>query len=757
MRVRLTHASLVAGIATFAFAAAASAHIERPSYWPDPAPDTSVQPPAGGAVPAARSLASALDRKAPGDTRVVCQADSLTLLKASIARAQTEGYNIRPSDHRILSPREAKKLLKVNRQLKKLCKYSEIQPAVTASGNNDRVVVMPGLYTEPTSRSAKTFDPGCARYKRNTEFGDPGALSYAYHVHCPNDQNLIAVMGRATGPGNDPDPPLWNRHGIPNIGPCVRCNLQLEGSGVSADDVIVDAGDFTVGNKGPHRAVKDVAIRADRADGFVLRNITTRHAKEHGIYVIETDGYLLDRFKSFYNGLYGTLTFVEDHGVQQNCETVGHPDSGIYPGAALESGVQRPAGTDFRYNQEIRWCDSHHNLAGYSGTDGNAVYIHDNNFYGNALGIQTDIATAAGHPGFPGDSMLVERNNIFSNNFNPYDEGSDVPPAFPFPVGTGMWIAGGNHHTIRRNFIYDNWRRGTMVFSIPDALVCGPVAENEQAGCSFTSVSTSHYNQQYENVMGRSPDGHALRNGVDFWWDAFPGNRGNCWYWNRGPAPITSSPSPVPNCTDGRDPAMSIGTGNVVNEIELLSCLAAFETRNFDRDTTTCPWLFSPEKPGRQRNDPISRTLRARAPEVLGKFCARNRATTTCRAYDGWLTPRWTRTATCSAVLGTCSPTTPARRAAARMPGRHSNFDIQLFTCGDWRRAGATTRGYAIQRLREITGGPVVGEGIRGYGAIVPDDQAYEMFDNWCGRRMTSNFTLYKLYGQAAGFIGAAR
>ncbi len=30
---------------------AAQAHVERPSYWPDPAPDTSIKPPVGGKVP----------------------------------------------------------------------------------------------------------------------------------------------------------------------------------------------------------------------------------------------------------------------------------------------------------------------------------------------------------------------------------------------------------------------------------------------------------------------------------------------------------------------------------------------------------------------------------------------------------------------------------------------------------------------------------------------------------------------------------
>ena len=47
----------------------------------------------------------------------------------------------------------------------------------------------------------------------------------------------------------------------------------------------------------------------------MIRNLKVRHATEHDIYVLETDGYLLDHFKTFYGGEYGVLTFVEDHGV----------------------------------------------------------------------------------------------------------------------------------------------------------------------------------------------------------------------------------------------------------------------------------------------------------------------------------------------------------------------------------------------------------------------------------------------------------
>ena len=53
----------------------ATAHLERPSYWPDPSPDTSVNPPAGGAVPTARTLESAVTGEGPGQVRVVCKGE----------------------------------------------------------------------------------------------------------------------------------------------------------------------------------------------------------------------------------------------------------------------------------------------------------------------------------------------------------------------------------------------------------------------------------------------------------------------------------------------------------------------------------------------------------------------------------------------------------------------------------------------------------------------------------------------------------
>jgi hypothetical protein len=218
MDERRLPAFLLALIAILVVAAPAFAHVERPSYWPDPAPDTSVKPAAGGKVPKIRTLRSSLNKKLPGKTRVVCQPSSLKQLRIAVKAAVKNGYFIRPTDHRNYNKAQGKRLIAINKKLFKLCKYREIQPAVTASGNNDRVVIMPGLYTEPTSRAQPTHDERCKDLKTDGDHPgeENGAFTYKGEFTCPNDANLIAVMGREPGPNPPPKPPNWDRHGIPD-------------------------------------------------------------------------------------------------------------------------------------------------------------------------------------------------------------------------------------------------------------------------------------------------------------------------------------------------------------------------------------------------------------------------------------------------------------------------------------------------------------------------------------------------------------
>ena len=405
--------SLSAGIAF--------AHVERSSYFPNPAPDKSVEPAAGGKVPKARSLESALRSKSRGDTYVVCKSDSLSRAKRSISRAQKSGWSLRPTvAAKKLSKKAAKQLLKINKQLAKRCDFRHIQAAVNEANNNDRVVVMPGEYLEEPSRKQPTNDPKCKRYEERSERG-AGAATYRYQVKCPNDQNLIYIQGRALTKKKVPFPPLADRSGIPDQGKCIKCNLQIEGSGRERRR----RGDRPRRERQGHEAArpakpaKDVGFRADRADGVVIRNVTVAHAAEHGIYVHETDGYLLSKFKVFYNKEYGTLTFTSDHGLTADCEGMGHGDSAVYPGAAPETAEQTEEKAR-RANQEITRCDVHHNTLGYSGTMGNGTRVHHNNFYDNGTAVTTDSFFAGGHPGYPQDGAVFENNKIYSNNFNSY-------------------------------------------------------------------------------------------------------------------------------------------------------------------------------------------------------------------------------------------------------------------------------------------------------------------------------------------------
>ena len=573
-------------VAMAVLTATAYGHVERSSYWPDPAPDKSVKPAAGGKVPRARSLAAALKARSRGDTRVVCQRGSLKRAIRSIDSAHRKGWVLRPSQgKRKLSARNARRLKRQNRAFSKRCKFHSIQTAIKRSHNNDRVVVMPGKYIEPASRKKPTNDPKCQQYKEQSDKGT-GAATFKYQVKCPNDQSLIYLQGRALVKTPPPNPPLVDRHGIPDNGRCIRCNVQIDGTGAKPEDTLVDlAKDTHAKLRGPSEAIKDVGIRADRADGLVIRNMSFAHAAEHGVYIHETDGYLMQRVKFFWNQEYGGLMFTSDHGLTEDCEGMGSGDSAIYPGGAPETGEQTVEGHQ-RVNQTITRCDIHHNTLGYSGTMGNGTRVVGNNFYDNATGITTDSFYAGGHPGYPQDSARFERNQIYSNNFNSFAQGSDVDPRVPVPIGVGILIAGGNNNNIAGNRIYDNWRRGTMLLYVPDSL-----SDEKKTSAN----STSHRNRYHNNVMGIAPDGTKMPNGVDFWWDEAPGQTNNCWYDN---GDVTTDPPGPLMPTDCSNTSAGVTYGAKLAG-ELGPCAGSIESDQYD--ATTCPWFQMPEKPSGQQ------------------------------------------------------------------------------------------------------------------------------------------------------------
>ena len=646
---------------------AASAHLERPSYWPDPRPDRSIQPAAGGEVPSARSLSSAVTGKGPGEVRVVCQgrdgAKSLRRALASIRKAENKGYRLRPSLPKTrISAKEATRLREINTALAEECRYQSVQAAVTASGNNDRVVIMPGRYVERRSRKSPTNDPRCNPSMIQEDTSGASTPSYRYQATCPNDQNLIHVQGRAVK-GDPLVPPDPNRHGIPaqELGRCIQCNLQIEGSGARPEDVILDGGKgYTKPMKPRSRPrgdlpssachppddqpnpcyAKHVVLRLDRADGMVGVNFLVRGAKEHAFYAEETDGLLLDRVKFFWGADYGHLSYTTDHHVVKNCEGMGAGDAAVYPGASPQTGEFRDESfyPKSRFNSVVKRCDLHGNVMGYSGSMGNSTRVTRNRFYGNVNGLTSDTVSPQGHPGYPADGMQVDRNWFYSNNLDVYRDDPPFEPLIPEPIGTGMIYFGYNDATITRNWFFDNWRQGTMLQGVPDALIAelrgNPEGNlDEQIHCPAQNngamiATTSCDNQYFANHMGQVPPDFAvhpglttfgnqtglldkplptqLPNGVDFWWDEFPGNTGNCWFDNIGPDgtrdSLTGNPPMAPQAGTSppgflpEDCATSVGLGVPEKSTQLLRCFAQREAEA--EDLPTCDWFDAPPRPG---------------------------------------------------------------------------------------------------------------------------------------------------------------
>ncbi|TLQ42207.1 right-handed parallel beta-helix repeat-containing protein [Streptomyces marianii] len=414
--------------------------------------------------------------------------------------------------------------------------FRHLQQAVDAvdrPGMN--IAVLPGRYEEEPSQPEPEGD--CARLKARKSALGYQILSYAQQQQCPHNQNLVAVLGKR--------------------------DLQIEGTGAGPLDVVVDAG---------YRKLN--AIRADGSDGVYFRNFTAQRSTFNSLYVLGVDGFVIDRVLTRWNDEYGFLTFASDHGLYRDCESYGNGDSGIYPGSA--SDINSGRGHDVpRYSIEITGCRSHHNLLGYSGTAGDSVWAHDNEFDHNMAGASMD-SVFPGHPGLPQNHARFERNLIHDNNQDyyryvrdgtcakpPAERGYEqgvVCPQTSVPPGTGVLVAGGNWNVFEGNWIYGHQRTAFHLNAVP-AFLRGEDAWSRQA-------DTSHHNRFRDNHLGRARSGESRPNRTDVWWDGQ--GTDNCWQ-DTG----DSSPRALPRCRDDTGAVLG-GSHRIVGEpmkvVQLLVC-----------------------------------------------------------------------------------------------------------------------------------------------------------------------------------------
>jgi hypothetical protein len=498
----LTAIMLGIGLIALSPAPPASAHEERETQAPD----------GSGSVPTYRT---------EGTTLLVCKTDVVDFTKR-IATFPAE-------------------LLAANQALWDQCQTSgfrnlqEAVDKVTAPGMI--IKILPGVYLEEPSLAEPTGD--CANLSAHRAEAGYQVLSYEQQVACPNNQNLVAVLGKQ--------------------------NLQIEGTGAKPDDVVIDA-----------QYQRLNAIRADRSSGIYLRNFTAQKTTFNAVYIMEADGFVIDTMIGRWNDEYGFLTFADDHGLYTDCEAYGNGDSGLYPGAASNINADRGHDVD-RYAIEIRNCYSHDNLLGYSGTAGNSVWAHDNRFIGNTVGVATDSAFPH-HPGLPQNHALFERNVIGNNNQDYYRHVRDgtcqkpsaergyeqgvVCPAVGVPPGTGVINPGGNYNIWRDNWVYGNSYAGFVTSWVP-----GFIRHDNGISAQF---DTSHHNRYYGNHLGLTSEGVAAPNGMDFWWDGQ--GVGSCW---QGPSGAGAEPRALPGCGADYLPG-GLGTARYVGEpakvLKLYAC-----------------------------------------------------------------------------------------------------------------------------------------------------------------------------------------
>ncbi|MFJ5711223.1 right-handed parallel beta-helix repeat-containing protein [Streptomyces sp. NPDC093105] len=415
--------------------------------------------------------------------------------------------------------------------------FRHLQQAVDAVDRPGMTIaILPGLYEEEPSLPAPTG--ACASLDAPKSSFGYQILSYEQQARCPHNQNLVAILGKK--------------------------NLQIEGTGASRLDVVIDA-----------KYTKLNAIRADRSDGVYFRNFTAQRTTFNSLYVLAADGFVIDDVLTRWNDEYGFLTFASDHGLYKNCESYGNGDSGIYPGSA--SNINDGRGYDVpRYSIEITGCRSHHNMVGYSGTAGDSVWVHDNEFDHNMGGASMDSAFP-GHPGLPQNHARFERNVIHDNNEDyyrhvadgtcakpPADRGYEngvVCPQISMPPGSGIITAGGNWNLYEDNWIYGHERTGFYLNAVP-AFIRGESAWSKQ-------TDTSHHNRYANNRLGTDKAGNSRPNRTDVWWDGQ--GSANCWQSDTG----ASSPRALPTCGAARG-EVSGATARLIGEpvklAQLLVC-----------------------------------------------------------------------------------------------------------------------------------------------------------------------------------------
>jgi hypothetical protein len=329
------------------------------------------------------------------------------------------------------------------------------------------------------------------------------------------------------------------------------------------------------------RASFNNGIEGANVNGLRLLNFTVKDYAANGVFLYECKDYLMKNLRASFNRSYGLFAFDCKGGRITKSVGVGHGDSAFYIGA-----------TPFQDNPKWTSLDNleaYKNVIGYSGTNSKYVRIHHSDFYNNGVGIVP--STLDSEPYEPNATGIIEKNNIFWNNFNyflPLSPVETVSNGFGqvgdqtvyFPTGLGILTVGSDGWTIQDNQIFGNYKYGT-------ALISDGFTGNEG------DDAVSRNNQVLNNLNGR---GGSDTNGVDFFADG--SGSGNCFQGNNSstfdPSPTATNAFLYPTCPAPSPPAS--GTGTSAADPGQLGDVGAYGLAN-PPETQQCSWSVHPHPP----------------------------------------------------------------------------------------------------------------------------------------------------------------
>ena len=582
-------------------------------------------------MPKARSLASALDRSAAATRASSASRTRWRACKRAIAHgARKRGYDIRPTDHRTLHRARRARAAAASQPAALRALPLPRDPAGGHGVGQQRPRRRHARRSTPSRRARKpTHDPAVRQVPdAQSDTGDPRrACRYAYQSNCPNDaEPRRGHRPRASAPGTDPRPAAGRTGTASRTSARASAATCRSRAPASAPTTSIIDGRRRVesGNGGPSASARRTSASVvDRADGFVAaqRDRAPRRPSTTSTCSRPT-ATCFDRFKTFYAGEYGVLTFVEDHGLIENCEAAGNGDSGLYPARAP---TRARGATRSSTRGALQPGDPHCDLAPQHRRLLRARRQRHPHRPQQLLRQRARLhdRRRSRRPATPASRSrrdLIERQQLLRQQLQLVRDGLRRRARHP---------GAGRHRPVDRRRQRQRRPRQPLLRQLAprrdalrgarrDDLRPGRRPAHRCTGCDPAKTSTSYHNRFYGNIMGvdarRRHGARTASTSGGTTTRATPATAGATTTRRRGGDHQRAVVAARLRRRHGAGP--SVGNGDGTNELELLTCFDVLQKNGYD--PAGCPWFASPPEPG---TAPAARQAQVRA-SALRRFAA---------------------------------------------------------------------------------------------------------------------------------------